>query len=150
MSSEVGNDVVESLARLAASPAYIERAGAGCALAAFADTAAAEAVLLRLVVDEGDTFVSRRTAAALASRRDLVGFSILARAMLRASPNQLDWVTTGVDDAWMVGLTDLADARDVCARLLTSLPGAFEEVATLRGSIDRAASFWAAPDDQCA
>ena len=79
-----------ALVRLAASPHYDDRADAGRALASFADVPAARPVLLELVLDPADTFVTQETAEALFRRGDAVGLAIVSAAVASADDEQAD------------------------------------------------------------
>ncbi|GIE92468.1 Resolvase, N terminal domain [Actinoplanes regularis] len=73
MSDEARRAVVATLIGLAGSPNYRDRADAGRSLAIFAEVPEAGKALLNLVLDAGDTFVTRETATALLRRQDAVG-----------------------------------------------------------------------------
>jgi hypothetical protein len=73
MNDEARRAAVIALIGLARSRDYRDRADAGRALASFAETPEAQGPLLELVLDAGDTFVTRVTAEALLRRQDTVG-----------------------------------------------------------------------------
>ncbi|MFJ5986712.1 hypothetical protein [Lentzea sp. NPDC092896] len=82
--------VVTALVRLAASPHCDDRADAGRGLASFADVPAARPVLLELVLDPADTFVTQETAEALFRRGDAAAFAIMSAAVVAAGDEQAD------------------------------------------------------------
>jgi hypothetical protein len=61
-----------------------DRADAARALANFAEATESRESLLRLVLDGGDTFVTRATAEELLRRQDTAGFTIVAEALVSA------------------------------------------------------------------
>lgn len=92
--------VVDPLVVLAGSADYRDRADAGCAPASFADVDQARETLLELVLDLGDTFVTRSTATALLRRGGEVAYRIVSRA-LDAADGQPRW-------------SDAPSSRNVC------------------------------------
>lgn len=75
--------MVTALVGLAGSCDYRDRADAGRCLASFAQAAG---TLLELVLDAGDTFVTRATAEGLLRRQDKVGLAMVASALAAADP----------------------------------------------------------------
>jgi hypothetical protein len=112
MSDEARQAVVAALIKLAASPDYHDRADAGRSLASFAEMPGASGPLLDLVLDAGDTFVTRATAGALLRRHDTAGLALVASALTTADPDHQDWICTAVVDVLGVSSRD----RDAAAR----------------------------------
>ncbi|WP_051772169.1 hypothetical protein [Saccharothrix sp. NRRL B-16314] len=129
MSDEARNAVVAALVDLAGSADYRDRADAGRCLASFAEMPAARGPLLALVLDAGDTFVTRATAEALLRRGDAVGLAAVASALAAADPNHADWVGTAVRDVFAV----FSDERDAAVRECEVLTGHPDE-RTRRGA----------------
>lgn len=69
--------------------------------------------LLELVLDPGDTFVTRRTAEALLRRKDRDGLTIVASALAVANSNHSDWIHTAIVDVVSI----FSDDRDKAIRL---------------------------------
>src|SRR5690349_16364572 len=86
MSDEARRAAVAALIELAGSANYRDRADAGRSLASFAEVPEAGRTLLGLVLDAGDTFVTRVTAEALLRRQDTVGLAVVAAALAEADP----------------------------------------------------------------
>lgn len=112
MSSEARRAVVAALIGLASSAGFRDRADAGRGLASFAETAEARRASLDLVLDAGDTFVTRATAEALLRRQDSVGLAVIASALAAADRNHADWIHTAVLDVFGVFASD----RDAAVR----------------------------------
>jgi hypothetical protein len=112
MSNEARNAAVAALTGLAGCADYHDRADAGRCLARFAEMPAARGPLLDLVLDAGDTFVTRATTEALLRRGDTAGLAVVASALAVADPNHADWVGTAVFDVFMVS----SDERDAAVR----------------------------------
>jgi hypothetical protein len=108
---------VIALVRLAGSPDYQDRADAGRALAGFAEVTEAWDPLLGLVLDAGDTFVTRATAEALLRRQDRLGLAAVAGALAGADPDHADWIHTAIVDVFGVFATDRDAAVRVCETL---------------------------------
>ncbi|UMP07230.1 hypothetical protein [Amycolatopsis sp. EV170708-02-1] len=87
MSNQARRAVVAALIKLAGSPGYRDRADAGRSLANFAEMPEAREPLLELVLDAGDTFVTRATAEALLRRQDSAGLAVVASALAAATPD---------------------------------------------------------------
>jgi hypothetical protein len=83
MSNETRLAAVAALIRLAGSVDHRDRTDAGRGLASFAEMSEARAPLLGLVLDAGDTFVTRATAEALLRRQDSAGLADRLRARRR-------------------------------------------------------------------
>ncbi|MFJ9777020.1 hypothetical protein ACIRVF_38295 [Kitasatospora sp. NPDC101157] len=106
-----------ALRELGRSQDYRDRADAGHGLAAFADMQEAHGPLLELVLDPGDTFVTRVTAEALFRRKDRIGLTIVASAMAVANPHHSDWIHTAVVDVFSVFAEDRDNAMRICAEI---------------------------------
>ncbi|MCM2415972.1 hypothetical protein [Streptomyces sp. RKAG290] len=104
---------VVALGALGRSQDYRDRAAAGHSLAGFAEMPEAGGPLRELVLDRGDTLVTRRTAEALLRRNDRAGLTIVASALAGADANHSDWIHTAVDDVFSV----FSEDRDVALRL---------------------------------
>ncbi|MFD5393420.1 hypothetical protein ACFWJW_04180 [Streptomyces sp. NPDC127097] len=104
---------VVALGELGRSQDYRDRADAGHSLAAFAEMEEAIGPLLELVLDPGDTFVTRRTAEALLRRRDRAGLTIVASALAVANSSRSDWIHTAIVDVFSI----FSDGRDKALRL---------------------------------
>jgi hypothetical protein len=118
MSNEARRTVVAALIGLAGSPDYRDRADAGRSLASFAEMSEARGPLLELVLDTGDTFVTRATAEALLRRQDVVGLATVASALTAADPNHADWIHTAVLDVFGVFSRDRDAAVQECDVLI--------------------------------
>jgi hypothetical protein len=121
----------------AESPSWARRARAGCALARFAGVPEVAGPLVRLLLDTGDTAVTRRTAEALTRVGTPAAVRLVALAYAGADGGQADWLWTGIHDAQAEpdGGTDLAA---VCARLARDPDGAVRRgAAVLAADADR-------------
>lgn len=83
----------------ASSPSWSRRARAGRDLASFAEVPEAAEALARLLLDAGDTAVTRQTAEALARVGTVAAVRLVAQAVAEADDNHADWLWTGVQDA---------------------------------------------------
>jgi hypothetical protein len=117
MSNETRLAAVVALIRLAGSVDHRDRADAGRGLASFAEMSEARAPLLGLVLDAGDTFVTRATAEALLRRQDAAGLAVIASALAAADPNHADWIDTAVLDVFGVFSRDRDAAVRECEAL---------------------------------
>jgi hypothetical protein len=111
------HDVVSALVKLAASTSYSDRADAGRALAGFAESPPARRLLVALLLDADDTFVTRETAEVLLRRRDAVGLATVASALAVADFGQ----TTQIVDAVFEVYGIYADQRDAAVRVCGEL-----------------------------
>jgi hypothetical protein len=118
MSNEARGDVVGALTRLARSADHLDRADAGRALACFADVPEAHDVLQSLLLDAGDTFVTRVTAEALLRRHDATGLAAVAFALTRADLDHVAWIQTAVDDVFGIFAGDRDAALTDSATLI--------------------------------
>src|SRR5690349_16008675 len=98
---------VTALIELARSPRWHDRADAGHGLASFTDVPAAREALLDLVLDAGDSYVTRATAAALFRKGDTGSLAVVSAATATAvDAEQLDHVydalceVLGVFERW--------------------------------------------------
>ncbi|MET9324615.1 hypothetical protein ABZX75_31315 [Streptomyces sp. NPDC003038] len=121
MAKQVDRDLrhaaVVALGELGRSHDYRDRADAGHGLAGFADVQEALGLLLELVLDPRDTFVTRVTTEALLRRKDKVGLSIVASALTVASPNHSDWIHTAIVDVFSIFSHDRDDAIRLCEEI---------------------------------
>ncbi|MFD4395110.1 hypothetical protein [Kitasatospora sp. NPDC058478] len=117
MDGDMRRAAVAALAELGRSRDYRDRADAGRALAGFAELREARRPLLALVLDAGDTFVTRVSAQALLRRNDLAGLAIVASALAVADDNHGDWIHTAVRDVFGVFADDRDDAVRLCEEL---------------------------------
>lgn len=117
MSNEARRAVVAALIKLARSPDYRERADAGRHLANFAEMDEAKEALRGLVLDAGDTVVTRATVEALLRRQDSAGLAVLASALAAADPHHADWIQTAVLDVFGTIAGDRAAAVRACEAL---------------------------------
>lgn len=117
MSNEARRAVAAALIRLAGSSDYRDRADAGRSLASFAEMPEARGPLLGLVLDAGDTFVTRATAQALLRRQDSAGLAVVASALAAADPNHADWIHAAVLDVFGVFSSDRDAAMRECEAL---------------------------------
>nr|MDT0516126.1 hypothetical protein [Streptomyces sp. DSM 41633] len=121
----VGNQVdsalrhasVRALTELGRSDDYRDRADAGRGLAGFAEMPEAAGPLLELVLDKGDTYVTRVTAQALLRRKDRAGLAIVASALAAADPNRHDWICTAIIDVLSTFSSDRDEAAEVSEEL---------------------------------
>ncbi|WP_328545615.1 hypothetical protein [Streptomyces platensis] len=126
MDTDLRHAAVMALGELGRSHDYRDRADAGHGLAAFAEMQEALVPLRELVLDPGDTFVTRQTTEALLRRMDRLGLTIVASALAVANSNHSDWIHTAIVDVFSV----FSDDRDHAIRLC-------EEMS--RGTDDRVA-----------
>ena len=121
MSKRVGCDqrrsAVVALGELGRSHDYRDRADAGHGLARFAEMQEALGPLLELMLDPGDTFVTRVTAEAVLRRKDRAGLAIVASALAVADENHSDWIHTAVDDVFSIFADDRDNAIQLCEEL---------------------------------
>ncbi|MFF9150512.1 hypothetical protein ACF1BN_37305 [Streptomyces sp. NPDC014861] len=117
MDSDLRRAVVVTLGELGRSDDWRDRADAGHGLAGFAEMQEAMEPLLKLVLDPGDTFVTRRTAEGLLRRRDRAGLTIVASALAVANDNHADWIHTAVVDVFSVFSEDLDEALRLCEEM---------------------------------
>ncbi|MFJ9417204.1 hypothetical protein ACIRPT_23870 [Streptomyces sp. NPDC101227] len=113
MNGDLRHAAVVVLGELGRSHDYRDRADAGHGLAGFAETQEAFGPLLELVLDPGDTFVTRRTVEALLRRRDRAGLTIVASALAVANSPHSDWIHTAIVDVFGI----FSDDRDNAIRL---------------------------------
>ncbi|WP_433891971.1 hypothetical protein [Streptomyces sp. CA-111067] len=109
--------VVIALGDLGRSDDWGDRADAGHGLAAFAEMQEAAELLLKLVLDPDDTFVTRQTAEALLRRKDKAGLTTVASALAVADDNHADWIHTATVDVFSVFSDDLDEALRLCEEM---------------------------------
>ncbi|MFH8573789.1 hypothetical protein [Streptomyces sp. NPDC017993] len=102
MDGDLRREAVVALGELGQSHDYRDRADAGHGLAGFAEMQEALGPLLELVLDPGDTFVTRRTAEALLRRQDKAGLAIVASALAVANSNHSEWIHTAILDVFSI------------------------------------------------
>lgn len=73
--------------------------------------------LLRLVLDPGDTFVTRQTTQGLLRRKDRVRLTIVASAVAVASDNHADYIHAAIVDVFSIFSSDLDEALRLCEEL---------------------------------
>lgn len=117
MDRELRHAAVVALGGLGRSRDARDRADAGHALAGFAEMQEARGLLLELVLDRGDTFVTRVTTEALLRRKDRAGLATVASALADADPNHADWIHTAVTDVFSIFSDDRDDAIRWCEEL---------------------------------
>ncbi|WP_310729526.1 hypothetical protein [Streptomyces sp. N2A] len=118
MDSDLRYAAVAVLGELGRSHDYRDRADAGHGLAGFAEMREASEPLLELVLDPGDTFVTRRTVEALLRRRDRFGLTIVASALAVANSNHSDWIHTAIVDVFGTFSSDRDNAIRLCEEML--------------------------------
>ncbi|MEU9047167.1 MULTISPECIES: hypothetical protein [unclassified Kitasatospora] len=109
---------VQALRELGRSHDYRDRADAGHGLAGFAEMQEAPGPLLELVLDPGDTFVTRVTAEAVLRRKDRIGLAVVAAALAVADSNHSDWIHTAVLDVFSIFSEDRDNAMQLCEEML--------------------------------
>ncbi|MEV0281193.1 hypothetical protein AB0I22_33065 [Streptomyces sp. NPDC050610] len=117
MDSDLRRAAVAALSELGRSRDYRDRADAGRGLAGLAEMPEAVGLLIELVLDPDDTFVTRVTAEAVLRRRDRTGLAIVASALADADPNHLDWIHAAVADAVGILSSDRDHALQVAEEL---------------------------------
>ncbi|MFD8735870.1 hypothetical protein ACFV06_13190 [Streptomyces sp. NPDC059618] len=117
MDSDLRRAVVAKLGELGRSNDWRDRADAGHSLAGFAEMPDAAELLLGLVLDSGDTFVTRRTAESLLRRKDRAGLTIVASALAVANDNHADYIHTAIVDVFSISSDDLDEALRICDAL---------------------------------
>ncbi|MGW6858916.1 hypothetical protein [Streptomyces xanthophaeus] len=117
MNDALRRAAVVALAELGRSSDSGDRADAGRGLACFAEMEEAVGPLLELLLDRGDTLITRVTAEALLRRQDRAGLMVVASALAVADANHGDWIHTAVLDAFAVYADDRDDAVRLCEEL---------------------------------
>ncbi|MER5198641.1 hypothetical protein ACWD3J_37320 [Streptomyces sp. NPDC002755] len=117
MDNDLRRAAVLALTALGRSRDWRDRADAGHGLAGFAEMPEALGPLLELVLDTGDTFVTRWTAEGLLRRKDRAGLAIVASALAVANSNHGDWIHTAVVDVFSIFPHDLDEALRLCAEM---------------------------------
>ncbi|MFB8266798.1 MULTISPECIES: hypothetical protein [unclassified Streptomyces] len=120
----------ESALTEALSPSWSRRVRAGRDLASFSHVPEAAEALVRLLLDAGDTAVTRQTSEALARVGTVASVRLLALAIAGADDSQADWMETGVQDA-LVETDGAPDLATVCGHL-----GRDSEAAVRRGAAE--------------
>ncbi|MER5655851.1 hypothetical protein ABT076_22860 [Streptomyces sp. NPDC002131] len=117
MDGDLRRAVVVTLGELGRSDDWRDRADAGHSLAGFAEMPEAEEPLLRLVLDPGDTFVTRQTTEGLLRRKDRVGLTIVASALAVANDNHADYIHAAIVYVFSILSSDLDEALRLCEEL---------------------------------
>ncbi|WP_406389953.1 hypothetical protein [Streptomyces sp. NBC_00887] len=117
MDGDLRRAAVVALVALGRSDDWRDRADAGHSLAGFAEMREAVEPLLGLVLDPGDTFVTRRTAEGLLRRKDRAGLTIVASALAVANDNHADYIHTAVVDVLSIFSYDLDEALRLCEEM---------------------------------
>jgi hypothetical protein len=117
VSQEQRLSVVAALTALASSHDYRDRADAGHALSSFADAPGTRTMLLELVLDDRDTFVTVATTEALLRRKDPVGLAIVAEALAASDFQHNSRIQAAVLEVFGIYASD----RDAAARMCESL-----------------------------
>jgi hypothetical protein len=125
---------VAALIQLADSPDYHDRAAAGRCLVNFVDDHATRAVLLSLVLDAENTFVTVETAEALLRRNDAASLAIVSAASAVAEYELADWLYGAVHSVLSVFERDRDDALRIC-RTIVDDPGQDDRVRTGAGRL---------------
>ncbi|AKL71082.1 hypothetical protein M444_37435 (plasmid) [Streptomyces sp. Mg1] len=73
---------------------------------------------MELVLDAGDTFVTRVTAEAVLRRKDRIGLAVVASALAVADSNQSDWILTAFHDVFSIFSEDRDNAIQLCEEML--------------------------------
>ncbi|MFD7983568.1 hypothetical protein ACFV4M_09325 [Kitasatospora indigofera] len=118
MDNDRRHAAVVALVELGRSQNYRDRADAGHGLAGFAEMQEARGPLLELVLDAGDTFVTRVTAVAVLRRRDRIGLTIVASALAVANSNHGDWIHTAIRDVFSIFSEERDSAMQLCEEML--------------------------------
>lgn len=95
------------------------RAEAGVALAASPDLLQVGDVLVRLLLDPDDTFVTAETAGALISRVDEGALRLLCVALSRANEQQANWIYDSV--LFQKSIFFYPEAQEAAVSILASL-----------------------------
>ncbi|MYS20228.1 hypothetical protein GTW78_08275 [Streptomyces sp. SID4948] len=106
-----------ALGELGRSHDHRDRADAGHGLAGFAEMPEVLGPLRELLLDPGDTFVTRVTAEALLRRQDRVGLTIVASALAAADSHHSDWIHTALHDVFSVFAGDRDNAVQLCEEM---------------------------------
>ncbi|MFF1836660.1 hypothetical protein ACFVXE_20995 [Streptomyces sp. NPDC058231] len=117
MDSDLRRAAVVTLGELGRSRDWRDRADAGHSLAGFAEMQEALGPLLELLLDPGDTFVTRRTTEGLLRRKDRVGLAVVASALAVANSSHCDWIDTAIVDVFSIFSDDLDEALRLCEEM---------------------------------
>ena len=107
-----------ALVRLTRGSHYQDRADAGRCLACFTDVAGVREVLLELLLDSADTFVTSATTEARLRRGDTAGLAIVCAGVSLAQNQQLDYIHGALHSVLGVFERDRDTALMTCRGLL--------------------------------
>jgi len=107
------------------------RAAAGVLLASAPDLDQVTDVLIRLLLDQEDTFVTSETVEALMDRRDVPGLRLVLVALARADESAANWIRDGLLDPQTY--EELAERTS----LLEALASESDVAATARTVLER-------------
>jgi hypothetical protein len=118
-SGDEPDGVTAELRGLATSSHPEDRAAAGRRLAPKAGHDQVDRLLLDLLLDESNTFVTYQTAEALLARRTPEAARVIARAAALADPRDLtiEWLGDAVNDVWLQDAADVGTAVSLTAEL---------------------------------
>ncbi|MGW0854253.1 hypothetical protein [Streptomyces sp. NPDC002690] len=117
MDSELRRAVVVTLGELGRSDDWRDRADAGHGLAGFAEIPESVEPLRGLLLDPGDTFVTRRTAEGLLRRKDRVGLAMVASALAVADDHHADHIHDAILAVFGIFSDDLDRALRLCEEM---------------------------------
>jgi len=115
--SDARRAAVLALVRLGRSDDFKDRADAGHSLAGFAEVGDAVVPLSELLLDPGDTLVTRRTAEGLLRRNDAAGLKLVASALAAADDNHADWIESTTVEVFSIYSEELDEARRICEQI---------------------------------
>ncbi|GAA3169699.1 hypothetical protein GCM10010531_23470 [Blastococcus jejuensis] len=111
--------VTAELHGLAKSSHPEDRAAAGRQLAPRAGSDQVDELLLELLLDQSNTFVTYETAEALLERRTPQAARVVAKAVALADPRDLpiEWLGDAVNDVWLQKTDDVRTATSITVEL---------------------------------
>ncbi|WP_254552241.1 hypothetical protein [Kitasatospora sp. MMS16-BH015] len=108
---------IVALSELGRSDDYRDRADAGRGLAGFAELDESVGILLDLMLDAGDTFVTLVTVESVLRRKDRIGLAIVASALAVADADHAEWIYTAIVNVFGVFSSDRDEAMQICEGL---------------------------------
>ncbi|MCX5207812.1 hypothetical protein OG689_00495 [Kitasatospora sp. NBC_00240] len=117
MDGDLRRAAAVALGELGRSQGCRDRADAGHGLAGLAETQEARRLLAELVLDPGDTWVTRVTSVALLRHKDDIGLQVVASALAVADSNHTDWIHTAVNDVFSIYSDDRDNAMRWCEEM---------------------------------